>query len=111
MKACALAFSIILIPSVLAAEDVSKEQFQIAIEACGGGLSAEAKSTFQTAFDAASAQTPGTGNASINMLGLSILRAIEGMQSDDAKVAVLQAYYQCITPVVSSQFPDSNSTN
>lgn len=96
-------------PIAANANNVTQQQFEQALQACGGGLSAEANSTFQTAFDAASSQTPGTGVASVNVLGMQLVRTIDGLQSDEAKVAVLQAYYQCITPVLASQFTGSNS--
>lgn len=89
--------------NAVSAEEVTQEIFETAVQACGGALSAEVSATFEEAFDAASAETPGVGTASVSVLGMSILRTLDGLQSDEAKVAVLQAYYQCVAPVVAQQ--------
>lgn len=85
------------------ADDVERQKFLDATKACGAGISAEATSTFEEAFDLAEAKTPGRGTANVNTYGIVLLQLVGSVESDDAKLSIIEMYFQCLKPAFESE--------
>lgn len=97
--------------SVGQAQTVSKDTLASAMQACGAGVNVSAQSTFESAFDATSVQTPGQGTADLEIFGVVLENILSTLESDEAKVAVLKMYYDCIEPKINPTGPTRGDPN